>query len=133
MAAFWVIGPDDTVHSGEQQLSSKGLAIATTPQLASYLKGVGHTKLMQVRYPIALSTEDEKGTAGPLTAPASLDWWVAKANGTGTQRISHSAHDLCHRHRSPCPGHPAGPAPQPHPPSATVPPAPATSDPRTVE
>ncbi|MGZ0145545.1 hypothetical protein ACXJJ3_00635 [Kribbella sp. WER1] len=117
-AAFWLIGPDDTVHSGEQQLSSKGLAIATTPELlnrhgpvlhvdvrstknqpvfvgvardfdvASYLKGTGHTKLVQVQYPIALSTEDEKGTAGPLAAPATLDWWVTKAHGAGTQSIA---------------------------------------------
>ncbi|HEY3558391.1 MAG TPA: hypothetical protein VGL05_13050 [Kribbella sp.] len=117
-AAFWLIGPDNTVHSGEQTLSSKGLAIASTPELlnrngpvlhvdvrstknqpvfvgvardfdvTSYLNGVGHTKLVQVQYPIALSTEDEKGTAGPLTAPATLDWWVAKADGTGTQSIA---------------------------------------------
>ncbi|WP_134004668.1 hypothetical protein [Kribbella sp. VKM Ac-2566] len=118
VAAFWLIGPDDTVHSGEQSLSSKGLAIASTPELlnrhgpvlhvdvrssknqpvfvgvardfdvSSYLKGIAHTKLVQVQFPIALSTEDEKGTAGPLAAPATLDWWVTKANGTGTQSIA---------------------------------------------
>ncbi|MGW7685340.1 hypothetical protein ACWGID_31660 [Kribbella sp. NPDC054772] len=117
-AAFWLIGPDDTVHSGDQHLGSKGLAIASTPDLlnrhgpvlhvdvhstknqpvfvgvardfdvSSYLKGIGHTKLVQVQYPIALSTQDEKGTAGPLAAPNSLDWWVAKANGAGTQSIA---------------------------------------------
>ncbi|MFD7155338.1 hypothetical protein ACFV9C_12100 [Kribbella sp. NPDC059898] len=118
VVAFWVVGPDNTVYSGEQQLSSKGLAVASTPELlnrhgpvlhvdvrssknqpvfvgvardfdvSSYLKDVGHTKLVQVQYPIALSTEDEKGTAGPLTAPATLDWWVAKADGAGTQQIA---------------------------------------------
>ncbi len=117
-AAFWLIGPDNTVQSGEQHLSSKGLAIASTPDLlnrhgpvlhvdvrsaknqpvfvgvardfdvSSYLKGIAHTKLVQVQYPIALSTQDEKGTAGPLAAPDTLDWWVAKANGTGTQSIA---------------------------------------------
>ncbi|TCC07569.1 hypothetical protein [Kribbella soli] len=117
-AAFWLIGPDNTVQSGEQHLSSKGLAIASTPDLlnrhgpvlhvdvrstknqpvfvgvardfdvSSYLKGFAHTKLVQVQYPIALSTQDEKGTAGPLAAPDTLDWWVAKANGTGTQSIA---------------------------------------------
>ncbi|WP_350276049.1 hypothetical protein [Kribbella sp. HUAS MG21] len=56
--------------------------------VASYLKGVGHTKLVQVRFPVALTTQDEKGTAGPLTAPATLDWWVAKANGAGTQSLT---------------------------------------------
>ncbi|WP_130385589.1 hypothetical protein [Kribbella sp. VKM Ac-2569] len=117
-AAFWLIGPDNTVQSGEQQLSSKGLAIASTPDLlnrhgpvlhvdvrstknqpvfvgvardfdvSSYLKDIAHTKLVQVQYPIALSTQDQKGTAGPLAAPDTLDWWVAKANGTGTQSIA---------------------------------------------
>ena len=117
-AAFWLIGPDNTVQSGEQHLSSKGLAIASTPDLlnrhgpvlhvdvrsaknqpvfvgvardfdvSSYLKGISHTKLVQVQFPIALSTQDEKGTAGPLAAPDTLDWWVAKANGTGTQSIA---------------------------------------------
>ncbi|TCC25006.1 hypothetical protein [Kribbella speibonae] len=118
VAAFWLIGPDNTVQSGEQHLSSKGLAIASTPELlnrngpvlhvdvrsaknqpvfvgvardfdvSSYLKGFAHTKLVQVQYPIALSTQDEKGTAGPLAAPDTLDWWVAKANGAGTQSIA---------------------------------------------
>ncbi|MEV6271846.1 hypothetical protein AB0L64_32085 [Kribbella sp. NPDC051936] len=118
VAAFWLIGPDDTVHSGEQSLSSKGLAIASTPELlnrngpvlhvdvrsakdqpvfvgvardfdvASYLNGTAHTKLVQVQFPIALSTEDSKGTAGPLTAPATLDWWITKASGPGRQSIA---------------------------------------------
>jgi hypothetical protein len=118
VAAFWLIGPDDTVHSGEQRLSSKGLAVASTPDLlnrhgpvlhvavrsakdqpvfvgvardldvTSYLKGTAHTKLVQVQFPIALPTQDEKGTAGPLAAPNTLDWWVAKASGAGTQSIA---------------------------------------------
>jgi hypothetical protein len=117
-AAFWLIGPDDTVQSGEQALSSKGLAVASTPDLlnrhgpvlhvdvrstknqpvfvgvardfdvSSYLKGTAYTKLVQVQYPIALTTQDAKGTAGPLAAPDSLDWWVTKANGAGTQSIA---------------------------------------------
>ncbi|WP_133789052.1 hypothetical protein [Kribbella sp. VKM Ac-2571] len=117
-AAFWLIGPDNTVHSGEQHLAGKGLAVASTPDLlnrhgpvlhvdvrssknqpvfvgvardfdvSSYLKGIAHTKLVQVQYPIALSTQDENGTAGPLAAPDTLDWWVTKANGTGTQSLA---------------------------------------------
>ncbi|WP_134115975.1 hypothetical protein [Kribbella kalugense] len=118
VAAFWLIGPDDTVQSGEQALSSKGLAVASTPDLlnrhgpvlhvdvrstknqpvfvgvardfdvSSYLKGTAYTKLVQVQYPIALTTQDAKGTAGPLAAPDTLDWWVTKANGAGTQSIA---------------------------------------------
>jgi hypothetical protein len=75
-AAFWLIGPDDTVKSGDQHLTSKGLAIASSPDLldrhgpvlhveahstngkpvfvgvardfdvASYLKGFAHTSLV---------------------------------------------------------------------------------------
>ncbi|MER7247172.1 hypothetical protein [Kribbella sp. NPDC000426] len=118
VAAFWLVGPDDTVHSGDQHLASKGLAIASTPDLldrhgpvlhvdvrsakgqpvfvgvardfdvSSYLKGTAHTKLVQIQYPISLTTQDEKGTAGPLAAPDTLDWWVTKANGAGTQSIA---------------------------------------------
>ncbi len=117
-AAFWLIGPDDTVKSGDQHLTSKGLAIASSPDLldrhgpllhvearstngkpvfvgvardfdvASYLKGFAHTSLVQVEYPIALTTQEQKGIAGPLAAPDTLDWWVAKANGAGTQSIA---------------------------------------------
>jgi hypothetical protein len=117
-AAFWLIGPDDTVKSGDQHLTSKGVAIASSPDLldrhgpvlhveahstngkpvfvgvardfdvASYLKGFAHTSLVQVQYPIALTTQEQKGAAGPLAAPDTLDWWVAKANGAGTQSIA---------------------------------------------
>ncbi len=117
-AAFWLIGPDNTLKSGDQHLTSKGLAIASSPELldrhgpvlhvdahstngkpvfvgvardfdvASYLKGFAHTSLVQVQYPIALTTQEQKGASGPLAAPDTLDWWVAKANGAGTQSIA---------------------------------------------
>ncbi|MGW6281710.1 hypothetical protein [Kribbella sp. NPDC055071] len=117
-AAFWLIGPDDTVHSGDQHLSSKGLAIASTPDLlnrhgpvlhveahsvkgqpvfvgvardfdvASYLKQSAYTSLVQVQFPVTLTTQEKKGNATPLAAPNTLDWWVAKANGAGTQSIA---------------------------------------------
>jgi hypothetical protein len=32
-AAFWLVGPDNTVDTGEQQLASKGLAVMTAPDL----------------------------------------------------------------------------------------------------
>ncbi|WP_405066778.1 hypothetical protein OG558_34630 [Kribbella sp. NBC_01510] len=117
-AAFWLIGPDNTLKSGDQHVTSKGLAIASSPELldrhgpvlhvdahstngkpvfvgvardfdvASYLKGFAHTSLVQVQYPIALTTQEQKGASGPLAAPDTLDWWVAKANGAGTQSIA---------------------------------------------
>ncbi|MFI7064390.1 hypothetical protein ACIBL3_25600 [Kribbella sp. NPDC050124] len=118
VAAFWLVGPDDTIYSGEQHLTSKGLAIASAPSLldrhgptlhvnarstdgkpvfvgvardfdaASYLKGLAHTELVEVEYPISISTRDVKGTAGPLAAPDTLDWWVAKTSGGGTQELT---------------------------------------------
>ncbi|MFC9688537.1 hypothetical protein ACFTSF_08360 [Kribbella sp. NPDC056951] len=122
IAAFFVIGPDDTVQSDEQHLVSKGLAIASTPGLlelhgpilhvearsakpvfigvardfdvASYLKDVAHTSLVQLTYPIALNTQEQKGATDPLTAPDSLDWWVAKGNGSLTWPIADGPHDV---------------------------------------
>lgn len=118
VAAFWLVGPDDTIYSGEQHLTSKGLAIASAPSLldrhgptlhvnarptdgkpvfvgvardfdaASYLKGLAYTELVEVEYPISLSTRDVKGAAGPLAAPDTLDWWVAKASGAGPQELT---------------------------------------------
>lgn len=118
-AAFWLVGPDNTVEADEQQLASKGIALATSPALldrngptlhvtahsadpkqsvfvgvgrdldvASYLKNIQHTKLVQVQFPVELTTQEVKGLTGPLTAPNSLDWWVAKANGAGEQTIA---------------------------------------------
>ncbi|TDD61891.1 hypothetical protein E1263_05750 [Kribbella antibiotica] len=124
IAAFFVIGPDDTVQSGDQHLVSKGLAIASTPELlelngpilhvdarsangkpvfvgvgrdfdvASYLKDVAHTQLVQLTYPIALNTQESKGAADPLTAPGSLDWWVAKGTGSLTWPIADGPYDV---------------------------------------
>jgi uncharacterized membrane protein len=115
--AFWVVGPDDTVQSGEQHLTSKGLAIFSSSELldlhgptlhvdarstngkpvfvgvardfdvTSYLKGVAHSELTELKFPIALTSQERKGEAGPLAAPDGLDWWVAKANGAGTQSL----------------------------------------------
>lgn len=118
VAAFWLVGPDDTVYSGDQHLTSKGLAIASAPSMldrhgptlhvnarstsgkpvfvgvardfdaASYLKGFPYTELVQVKYPIALTTNDVKGDGKALAAPDTLDWWVAQATGDGTQKLS---------------------------------------------
>ncbi|MFF1822799.1 hypothetical protein ACFVWG_36215 [Kribbella sp. NPDC058245] len=123
-AAFFVIGPDDTVQSGDQHLVSKGLAIASTPELlelhgpilhvdarsangkpvfvgvgrdfdvASYLKETAHTSLVQLTYPIALSTQESKGAVTPLPAPDSLDWWVAKGTGSLSWPIADGPYDV---------------------------------------
>ncbi|MEV0804434.1 hypothetical protein AB0I34_42545 [Kribbella sp. NPDC050281] len=122
-AAFWLVGPDNTVHAGEQHLTSKGLAIVSAPTMldrhgpvlhvdvrstagkpvfvgvargfdtTSYLKNIAHTELVQVEYPATLKTEEVKGTAGPVAAPGTLDWWVAKATGPGTQKLAWKIED----------------------------------------
>lgn len=33
VVAFWLVGPDNTVDTGEQRLASKGLAVMTAPDL----------------------------------------------------------------------------------------------------
>ncbi len=117
-AAFWLIGPDDTVYSGEQHLAVKGRSLITSPTLidqhgptlhvrarsvdgkpifigvgrnfdvASYTQAQAYTSLVQIRYPVAFTTEEHIGANGPLTAPATLDWWLVKASGPGQQSLA---------------------------------------------
>ncbi|MFF1822800.1 hypothetical protein ACFVWG_36220 [Kribbella sp. NPDC058245] len=117
-AAFWLIGPDDTVYSGEQHLAVQGRSLVTTPNLvdqhgptlhvrarsldgkpvfigvgrnfdvASYVEPDAYTSLVQIKYPIAFSTEEHVGATTPLAAPATLDWWMAKASGPGQQSLA---------------------------------------------
>ncbi|MFI5733037.1 hypothetical protein ACIA49_23160 [Kribbella sp. NPDC051587] len=117
-AAFWLIGPDDTVYSGEQHLAVQGRSLVTTPNLvdqhgptlhvrarsldgkpvfvgvgrnfdvASYVETDAYTSLVQIKYPIAFSTEEHTGSTTPLAAPATLDWWVAKTAGPGQQSLT---------------------------------------------
>ena len=116
-AAFWLVGPDNTVDTGEQQLAGQGLAVMTAPDLldrhgpalhvtakstdgrpifvgvgndldvASYLSNSQHTKVVRLAVPVKLETQESKGGLTPLTAPASLEWWVVKAGGSGSQSI----------------------------------------------
>ena len=41
-----------------------------------------------MQYAIELTTQEKKGAGGPLAAPATLDWWAAKADGAGGQSIA---------------------------------------------
>ncbi|WP_405058844.1 hypothetical protein OG474_39780 [Kribbella sp. NBC_01505] len=116
-AAFWLIGPDDTVYSGEQHLAVQGRTLVTSPTLinqhgptlhvraqsvdgmpvfigvgrnfdvVSYAEAAAYTSLVQIKYPVAFSTEEHIGATSPLTAPATLDWWLAKATGPAKQEL----------------------------------------------
>ena len=116
VAAFWLVGPDNTVDTGEQQLSSKGLAVMTAPDLldrhgptlhvtassakpvfvgigqdldvASYLGSSQYTRVVRLNLPPKFDTQEMNGGLTPLAAPAGLDWWTVKASGAGKQSIS---------------------------------------------
>ncbi|TDD61892.1 hypothetical protein E1263_05755 [Kribbella antibiotica] len=117
-AAFWLIGPDDTVYSGEQHLAVQGRALVTSPTLidqhgptlhvrarsldgkpvflgvgrnfdvASYIGTYAHTSVVQVKYPVAFSTEAHTGPTTPLPVPVGLDWWLAQTAGPGKQSLA---------------------------------------------
>jgi hypothetical protein len=116
VAAFWLVGPDNTLDTGEQSLASKGLAVMTAPDLidrhgpklhvtasagkpvfvgigqdidvSSYLGGSQYTRVVRFDLPARFDSQEMTGRAAPLTAPAELDWWTAKATGAGKQSIS---------------------------------------------
>ncbi|WP_328330841.1 hypothetical protein OHA70_09850 [Kribbella sp. NBC_00382] len=115
VAAFWLVGPDNTVDTGAQSLASKGLAVMTAPDLidrhgptlhvtataakpvfvgigqdidvASYLGGSQYTRIMHFDLPATFDSQQLTGTVAALPAPAGLDWWTAKANGPGKQSV----------------------------------------------
>ncbi|WBQ05764.1 hypothetical protein [Kribbella sp. CA-293567] len=116
VAAFWLVGPDNTVDTGEQPLSSAGLAVMTAPDLidrhgptlhvtatgaepvfvgvgqdidvASYLGGSQYTRIVSYDLPSRIDTQEMKGRPAALTAPGELDWWTLKAAGEGRQSIT---------------------------------------------
>ncbi|TDO54586.1 hypothetical protein EV643_101376 [Kribbella sp. VKM Ac-2527] len=117
VAAFWLVGPDNTVDTGEQQLGSKGLAVVTAPDLidrhgptlhvtvtgnpkpvfvgvgqeldvTSYLGTSAYTQVVRLSLPPKFDTQEMKGGAAALSKPAGLDWWAAKASGSGEQSVA---------------------------------------------
>jgi hypothetical protein len=116
VAAFWLVGPDNTVDTGEQRLASKGLAVMTAPDLldrhgptlhvtasaskpvfigigqdldvASYLSASEYSRVVRFDVPVSFDTQEMKGGQTPLTPPAGLDWWRVKAAGPGEQTVA---------------------------------------------
>jgi len=117
VSAFWLVGPDSTIDTGEQHLASKGLALMTAPDLldrhgptlhvtaagskrpvfvgigrdldvSSYLGAAQYTRVVRLNLPPKFDTQEMKGGLAPLNPPTGLDWWTVKASGTGTQAVS---------------------------------------------
>ncbi|GAB3828271.1 hypothetical protein [Kribbella italica] len=112
-SAFWLVGPDSTVETGEQRLTSRGLAVATAPDLlarhgftlhvtassarpvfvgvahdldvSSYLGEASYTRIVRFDLPSDIATQEMKGGSERLNPPTGLDWWVADAGGAGKQ------------------------------------------------
>jgi len=115
-AAFWLVGPDNTITTGSRQFSSQGLAVITAPNLldrhgptlhvtatgdrpvfvgvgqdldvANYLADAAHTRVIRYDPPVTFSTQEMRGRSTKLTPPGELDWWVAQAGGSGTQSVA---------------------------------------------
>jgi hypothetical protein len=115
VAAFWLVGPDNTISTPSRGLSSTGLAVITAPNLLDrhgptlhvtatgdrplfvgvgqdldlrdYLAGASHTRVIRFDPPATYSTQDMRGGTARLTPPGELDWWVAKS-APGSQSVA---------------------------------------------
>ena len=59
------------------------LGVARDFDVISYLEGRQHSELTEFRIrPVRIDSQQVKGTATPLTRPASLDWWVRTGTGS---------------------------------------------------
>ncbi|WP_427887593.1 hypothetical protein ACQHIV_32040 [Kribbella sp. GL6] len=120
VAAFWLVGPDNTITTPSRELAAKGLAVVSSPELLdrhgptlhvsvsgdkplfvgvaqdldvrSYLAGSAHTQVTRFGLPAAFGTEEVRGRTNKLTPPGELDWWVAQS-ATGTQSLSWPVQD----------------------------------------
>ena len=115
VAAFWLVGPDNTISTPSREFASSGLAVVTAPTLLDrhgptlhvnasgdkplfvgigqdldvrdYLAGSAHTQLIRFEPPGTFGTQDMRGRNGKLTPPGQLDWWVAQS-ASGSQSLS---------------------------------------------
>ena len=115
VAAFWLVGPDNTISTSGRELTSQGLAVITAPDLLDrhgptlhvtatgdkplfvgvgqdldvrdYLADAAQTRLIRFDPPARFGTQDMRGRTAKLTPPGNLDWWVAKS-GTGQPSVA---------------------------------------------
>ncbi|MET9313619.1 hypothetical protein ABZX12_17495 [Kribbella sp. NPDC003505] len=114
-AAFWLVGPDNTISTPGRELTSRGLAVVTAPALLDrhgptlhvsasgdkplfvgvgrdldvrdYLSGAAHTQLVRFDPPGTFGTQEVRGASAKLTPPGELDWWVAQS-AAGSQSVN---------------------------------------------
>ncbi|HZX08671.1 MAG TPA: hypothetical protein VFF46_37370, partial [Kribbella sp.] len=120
VAAFWLVGPDNTITTPHRELASKGLAVVSSPELLDrhgatlhvsvsgdkplfvgvaqdldvrdYLADVQHTQVVRFGLPATFGTQEVRGRTNKLTPPGSLDWWVAQS-ATGSQSLTWAVQD----------------------------------------
>ncbi len=106
VAAFWLVGPDNTISTSARELTSEGLAVITAPDLLDrhgptlhvtatgdkplfvgvgqdldvrdYLAGAAHTRLIRFDPPATFGTQDMRGREHQADA--------ARATSTGGSR-----------------------------------------------
>ena len=86
----WFIKNDNiaTVRIRAKTSSDVFIGIARQADVDRYLAGVAHEEVTKVNYrPFSASYRLSPGTVAP-TAPATETFWVAKANGEGTQTLA---------------------------------------------
>ncbi|WP_157180944.1 hypothetical protein [Actinopolymorpha alba] len=54
----------------------------------SYFTNAPHTEITKVTYPLALTTREVDGKLTRVLRPTDIDWWVAKASGSGAHTLS---------------------------------------------
>jgi hypothetical protein len=115
LAAFWLVGPDNTISAPGRALSSSGLAVVTAPNLLDrhgptlhvtatgdkplfvgvgqdidvrdYLSSAAHTRLIRFEPPATFGLQEMRGSTDKLVAPGKLDWWVART-GSGESTLA---------------------------------------------
>ncbi len=123
VAAAVLVGPDDTVSSGERELTTDTAAIATAPSVLdfvgptlhvaaesqsgevfvgvghevdvrAYLEDVVHEEVARLGLPWSPQLQpSEGGEEAAAVEPGTRDWWYAQASGPGRQEIGYALGD----------------------------------------
>lgn len=114
-----LVGPDDTVGSGDRELATDTAAFATAPSVLgfmgptlhvaaasdggdvfvgvghevdvrAYLGGVAHEQIVRMGVPWSPELQPRaNGADAAEVAPDSRDWWYAQAGGSGRQEVTY--------------------------------------------
>jgi hypothetical protein len=64
------------------------IGVAHDVDVRSYLSESRYLRILEVEYPLRLTTREVPGDRGRVIPPASLDWWMVKTTGAGKQTLS---------------------------------------------